>query len=343
MLTANGECGAVANTLFGSVGAQANFDPDVLRGWGKRLYNWEFSAGVQRQLVTGLSVDATYFRRWYGNFTIIDNRAVTASDFTQFSITTPIDSRLPGGGGQVISGLYDVNPNKFGQTDNITTFASNFGKQVQMFNGVAFTVNARMPHDILVQGGIDRGTITQDVCDIRSKVPESIVADPYSAPVVAAGTATSTLNLASPLSWHCKTERPQTQLKLLGSYTIPRVQVQVSSALQSIPGPELNAFYTATNAQIQPSLGRPLSGGVQNVSINLVAPGTLYGERLNQLDVRLARPVLLGRTKTTFQFDVYNALNVDAVTGVNTSYASWLRPQAVILGRFAKLGVQFDF
>ena len=343
VLTANGECGAVANTLFGSVGAQANFDPDVLRGWGKRLYNWEFSAGVQRQLVTGLSVDATYFRRWYGNFTIIDNRAVTASDFTQFSITTPIDSRLPGGGGQVISGLYDVNPNKFGQTDNITTFASNFGKQVQMFNGVAFTVNARMPHDILVQGGIDRGTITQDVCDIRSKVPESIVADPYSAPVVAAGTATSTLNLASPLSWHCKTERPQTQLKLLGSYTIPRVQVQVSSALQSIPGPELNAFYTATNAQIQPSLGRPLSGGVQNVSINLVAPGTLYGERLNQLDVRLARPVLLGRTKTTFQFDVYNALNVDAVTGVNTSYASWLRPQAVILGRFAKLGVQFDF
>jgi hypothetical protein len=82
---------------------------------------------------------------------------------------------------------------------------------------------------------------------------------------------------------------------------------------------------------------------VQNVSINLVSPGTLYGERLNQLDVRFARPVRVGRTKTTFQFDLYNALNVDAVTGVNTNYASWLRPQAVILGRFAKLGVQLDF
>jgi hypothetical protein len=105
----------------------------------------------------------------------------------------------------------------------------------------------------------------------------------------------------------------------------------------------LNSFYTATNAQVAPSLGRSLSGGVANVSVNLVAPGTSYGERLNQLDLRFARPVRLGRTKTTFQFDLYNALNVDVVTGVNTSYASWLRPQAVILGRFAKVGVQLDF
>jgi hypothetical protein len=79
------------------------------------------------------------------------------------------------------------------------------------------------------------------------------------------------------------------------------------------------------------------------VSINLISPGTMYGERLNQLDVRFARPVRFGRTKTTFQFDLYNALNVGAVTGINTNYATWLRPQAVILGRFAKLGVQFDF
>jgi hypothetical protein len=343
VLTANGECGAVANTLFGSAGAQANFDPDVLQGWGKRLYNWEFSAGVQRQVLSGLSVDATYFRRWYGNFTIVDNRAVTAADFTQFSITAPVDSRLPDGGGNVISGLYDVNPSKFGQIDNITTFSKNFGKQVQMWNGVALTVSARMAHGIIVQGGLDRGTITQDVCDIRAKVPEYTVADPYSTPVVAAGTSTSTLNLASPTAWHCHTERPQTQVKLLGSYTVPKIELQVSSTLQSIPGPEIAAFFTATNALIAPSLNRPLSGGAANVSVNLVAPGTMYGERLNQLDIRFARPVRTGRAKTTFQLDLYNALNVDAVTGVNTAYATWLRPQAVILGRFAKLGVQFDF
>jgi hypothetical protein len=343
VLTANGECGAVANALFGSAGAQANFDPDVLQGWGKRLYNWEFTAGVQREIMTGLSVDASYFRRWYGNFTVVDNRAVTSADFTQFSITAPLDLRLPKGGGNVISGLYDVNPSKFGQTDNITTFAKNFGKEVQMFNGLALTVNARMAHGIIVQGGIDMGTITQDVCDVRAKVPEYTVADPYSAPVNVAGTNASPILLASPTAWYCHTERPQTQVKLLGSYTVPKIELQVSATLQSLPGPEIAANFTATNALIAPSLGRPLSGNAANVSVNLVEPGTMYGERLNQLDIRLARPVRFGRSKTTFQFDLYNALNVDAVTGVNSAYASWLRPQAVILGRFAKLGLQLDF
>src|SRR5205814_4527050 len=103
VLTANGECGAVANTLFGSAGAQANFDPDVLRGWGKRLYNWEFFAGVQRQPLTGLSVDAISFLRWYGNFTIIDNRSVTASDFTEFNLNNTTQPGPPVGRGLVTS------------------------------------------------------------------------------------------------------------------------------------------------------------------------------------------------------------------------------------------------
>ena len=343
VLTANGECGAVANALFGSATAEANLDPDILEGWGKRLYNWEFTAGVQREIIQGLSADFSYYRRWYGNFVLVDNRAVTAADFTQFSILAPVDPLLPDGGGYTISGLYDVNPAKFGQTDNITTFSSNFGEQVQMFNGVAFTVSARMPGGIVVQGGVDTGTITQDVCDIRTQVPEWTLADPYSSPVTGAGITTSPTQLAGPTTWHCHTERPTTQLKLLGSYIIPKIDLQISAAFQSIPGPEVTANYTATNAIVAPSLGRPLSGNAANVTVNLVPPGEMYGERLNQLDLRFARPVRFGRTKTTFQLDLYNALNVDTVTGVNTNYSTWQRPQAVILGRFAKLGLQLDF
>lgn len=343
VLTADGECGAVANPRFGSAAAEANLDPDILEGWGKRIHNWEFTAGVQREIMTGLSADFTYFRRAYGNLIITDNRAVTADDFTQFSITAPSDPRLPNGGGYVISGLYDVNPAKFGQTDNITTFAKNFGDQVQMFNGIALTVSARMPQGIIVQGGLDTGTITQDVCDIRAKVPEFTAADPYSAPVTAAGTTTSPILLAGPTAWHCHTERRLTQVKLVGSYTVPKVELQISTAFQSIPGPEIAAHVTATNAIIAPSLGRNLSGNAANVSVNLIEPGTMYGERLNQLDIRFARAVRIGRSKATAQLDLYNALNVDTITGVNSAYASWLRPQAVILARFAKIGMQVDF
>src|SRR5206468_2064050 len=100
--------------------------------WGKRQYNWEFSTGVQQQLAPRVSLDVALFRRWYGNLVVTDNRAVAASDFTTFSLPVPTsDSRLPNAGG-VVTGLYDLNPAKFGvPADNYLTFASNFGGRSQ--------------------------------------------------------------------------------------------------------------------------------------------------------------------------------------------------------------------
>jgi hypothetical protein len=103
----------------------------LLRGWDKRLANWEFSAGVQRELFARTSIDAAYFRRTYENFSITDNRAVSASDFDRFGITVPVDPRLPNGGGYTVSGLYDLKPSSFGRpADNFVTLASKYGKQL---------------------------------------------------------------------------------------------------------------------------------------------------------------------------------------------------------------------
>ena len=61
---------------------------------------------------------AGYFRTWYGNITVTDNRAVGSNDFTPYCIAVPVDARLPGGGGNELCGLYDINPDTFGLTDN---------------------------------------------------------------------------------------------------------------------------------------------------------------------------------------------------------------------------------
>jgi hypothetical protein len=319
-LNLNGECGAVANRNFGAVTPDVNFDEDLLTGWGKRDYNWEFSGSIQREIVPRLSADFSYFRRLYGNFSVIDNLALEAADFTPFTVTAPSDARLPGGGAHVIPGLYDVVPAKFGLSNNFTTFSDNYGKQINHWDGIALAVNARLQNGVVVQGGVDTGKTTRDTCEIRAKLPETALVNPY-----------------------CHTEQPQTQFKLLGLYVIPKIGVQVSSTFQSVPGPEIAANFTATSASIAPSLGRPLSGNTANVSVNLVEPGTMYGERLNQLDLRFGKTLDFGGKRARFSLDIYNALNVDTVLTLNNAFATWQRPQSVMLARFAKLGVQLDF
>jgi hypothetical protein len=122
--TANGECGAMSNSDFGSTRPGNSYDPDTLTGWNKREFNWQLSAGLQHELLSGVSLDVGYYRTWYGNFIVIDNRALAPADFDRFSITAPSDPGLGGGGGYRCCGLYYVKPGRFCVPGvNLITFA----------------------------------------------------------------------------------------------------------------------------------------------------------------------------------------------------------------------------
>ncbi len=291
---ANGECLALNNPNFGTVVRGSTFDPELTRGWGKRNYNWEFSAGVQQRLLPRTSIDVGYFRRWYGNFVVVDNRALAAGDFDTFSITAPVDPRLPGGGGYVVGPLYNVVPGKFTvPADNFVTLSDNYGKQIQHWNGVDVNVNARIG-PALVQGGTSTGRTSTDNCEVVAKVPEvSLLGAPY---------------CHQDTNW-------LTQVKLLASYQVPVVDLQVSGTFQSVPGVAISGNYNAPFAVYGPSLGRVVSGGNANstVQVNLVAPGTEYGDRIQQLDLRIGKLLSIGRTRSTVNVDVYNAFNANPV------------------------------
>ena len=91
---------------------------------------------------------------------------MAASDYTPFSLTAPLDPRLPGGGGYVVSGLYDVVPTKFGQINNLSTYASNYGTISQMYNGVDVNVAARLRNGVQVQAGLSTGARVTDYCSV---------------------------------------------------------------------------------------------------------------------------------------------------------------------------------
>ena len=111
-------CGVMSNTSFGTNVLTNNFDPSILRGWGVRPSDWSLAATIQHQLGARSSLDVTYSRRWFHGFSATDNLLLQPADLTPFSLVAPADSRLPGGGGYVVSGLYDVVPEKAGQVDN---------------------------------------------------------------------------------------------------------------------------------------------------------------------------------------------------------------------------------
>jgi hypothetical protein len=337
----NGECAAVAQGNFGTTAPGSVYDPALLKGWGVRPYNYEFSASVQREIVPRVSVDVGYFRRIFGNFTVTDNLAVAPSDFDSFSIPAPVDSRLPGGGGYTVNGLFDLKPTSFGRAQqNYITLSDNYGKQIQHWNGVDVNVNARLHAGLTLIGGVSTGKTVVDNCAIVQQIPESLNGTANSNPTSFPVTFTGTWASAS----DCHQESPfLTQVKGQAVYQIPRIDVQLSGAYASTPGPVIGANFVATNAVVQPSLGRVLSGGAPNLTVNVVSPGVLYGERVHDVDFSVGKIFRVNGSRLNVRADFYNLLNKDTVVSVNNSFASWQKPVDLVPARFAKITATFDF
>jgi hypothetical protein len=333
---ANGECGAMSNGDFGSTRPGVAYDPDTLSGWGKRFYNWQFATSVQHELMPRVAMEAGFYRTWFGNFVVTDDRAISAADFDTFSMTVPSDQRLPGGGGYAVSGLYDLKPAVFGRAaDNFITYADKYGKQINHVNGFDLTFNVRPRTGLLFQGGPNWERRTLDNCEVVAKLPERLLD---------ADVLTDSNSGAYLAASHCHQQSPfRTQLKFLAIYTMPRIDVQFSASVQSLPGPQIWANFTAANAVVAPSLGRNLSGGASNLVVNIIEPGTMYGDRLNQMDLRFGKILRFGRARVSASLDLYNALNANPVVSFSRAYGNWQQPQEILTHRFAKIVLQTSF
>ena len=311
-------CGLLGNQSFGQVTNPTQiYDPDLLKGWGVRADDWQFGASVQQELLPRVSMEIGYIRRWYRNFEVTDNLLVGPADYDTYRITAPSDPRLPNGGGYEIADLWDISPAKFGQTRQFVTRASNFGERTEYWHGVDVNVRARL-RDLTLQGGTSTGRQVSDECDV--------IVD-------------------NPSRRNCRVTLPfQTQIKGLASYIVPKLDIRVSGTLQSQPGSEIAANLVVPSAVVAQTLGRPLSGGAANVTINLLNPGEMYRDRINEFDLRIGRIFRFGRARADVGVDVFNVLNSSVVQNSTSTYgAAWLRPSLVMPARFAKVGVQLDF
>ena len=356
---ANGECGPMSDANFGGLSPTTHWSDDVLRGWGVRNSNWDFGSEIQRELGTGVSLTAGYYRNWYGNFTATDNLLRGPADFGSYCVTAPRNPNLPDGGGYQVCGLSDVSVAKFTQVDNLVTQSSHYGKQRQVNNFVNIGINTRLRSGAQFGGGVDTGRTMTDNCFVIDAPGIAAAA------LTSAQTATtvSGVSTASPTTAQTATTingnaichvvtpfRGQTQLKLNGAIPLP-YDFMVSGIYQDISGPNIVAAYPASNAEIARSLGRDLGacGGrtpcTATATVPLVMPGTMYDHRIRRLDVRLTKQLrLTQRLRMQGNVDIYNVFNGSGAVQVNNAFGpQWRQPTEVQDPRILQFSAQLNF
>ena len=115
---------------------------------------------------------------------------------------------------------------------------------------------------------------------------------------------------------------------------MPKIDVLVSGTLRSDQGAALAANWNAPVALVSAALGRPAAVVGTTVPISLVAPGQVWGDRVNALDLRFAKILRFGRTRNTIGIDVFNVTNSSAILTYNQTFnpatttgsQAWLAP-----------------
>jgi hypothetical protein len=328
-------CGSLSgdSRLFGNplpVGTTIN--PAVLGGWGVRPYDWQVGFAVQQEVLPRVSVEVAYNRRWWGNFTVTDDRARTPDMYETWTIVAPQDSRLPNGGGYPIT-QYLVKPEFNGiPDDDYVTFESDYGKRINYWHGVEVTGNARTSWGLTFQGGTSTGREITDTCMLVGKID-------------------------SPNPRNCLSNPPfRTSFRGSASYTVPKVDVLVSTIVRLSPSPALSASFTIPNTVVRDQyLGHLPAGGTTNGNQTVTITDNehrMYAERSHrQMDMRFAKIFRIGGTRADLGIDLYNIFNVNTPTAYENDYdypfttngGNWLEPTGVVQPRFARFNLTVNF
>jgi len=307
----NGECGFFETSILLGQMLPLSYDPDLLSGFHVRPSDWSIGASIEHQVLWGASVEVGYSRRSFAGFTVTDNIIQPPANFGS-TVTAPTNPILPNGGGQRIGPLYSLLG--FPPPQRVVTASRTYGNQYQYSDSFDVVFNGRSVFGVTMQGGSSTSRTVRDSCEIRVAVPESAPFDPYC---------------------HASTGA-LTQFRGLAAYTVPAIDVQIGAVYQNKPGPQISAIAT-------------LPFGPLSTTVNVLEPGTVYGRRIDQLDLRVAKGFKFGRMRSFIGVDVYNALNSSDALTYSSSYTSMvsagriLVPTSIIQPRVLRFSADVSF
>jgi len=294
--------------------AQENeIGPTSNKNFGIRR-NQNFDPNIKRpyQLVADIGIQHQLFPG-FGLTVSYDYRRFYNTIWTQnLALNVPVDYTLvsvadPRGGGQTLP-VYNLAASKLGLIDELD---SNSSADTTWYKGVDVSVNYRA-RNLTLLGGTSTGRTLSSTCEVED--PNSLrFCDQslYNVPL-------------------------QTQFKLAGSYILP-YDIHVGARFQSQPGAEQAITYAVVRS-ILPSLTQT------SVSVRLNEPGSVYLDRVNQLDVTLSKSFRHSGVDIRPELSLFNLFNSNAVLAQTNAYGPALGNVTTILNaRLVRLGLTIKY
>jgi hypothetical protein len=293
------EIGPSNNNRFGLAPAR-HPDQDL-----KRPYDIEYTLGVTRQVLEGVSVTGAWYRRDTYDIETQTNTLVSFADYASFQVPNPLDAT------DMVT-IYNLNRAKQGLTDLVDTTGTDRSKSRVNYNGYEIAFAARLPRGATMFGGWSADKVVTVAC---------AVADPNS------------LRYCDQSQY----DMPfQSDFKFAGSQPLP-FGVRLGANFASYAGGPLAANW-AVPTNLFPG------GRTQSVTVNLQPPGSKYLSRWSQLDLSFHKLFNVQRMRIDGALDMFNALNSNVVLSENQNYGTSLgQPQAVLQGRLLRLSAQIKF
>jgi hypothetical protein len=369
------QCGRTEQGIPAAVQAYcAAYGDSLLDGWGKRQGEWQLGIGIQHEILPRLSGEVTYNRRKYVNLVSTDEIGVGCDRFNGamgvrecqdamlayrnpsydfYTVIAPTDPRLPNGGGYRILGL---NTDGLNQPVGAPAAQTINEDLAYYWHGVDTNFVWNGPGGLRINGGTSTNRASRDTCVAMFDDPQVRGRDGHE---FEAG---------------CRTQVPwQTRVSGSASYTIPWVDVLVSTVFQSFPGAEITASVTYDKAELiwSPESafrattpcafafnGTGCLGATRNTTtanVQLLLENEVFGERTTLFDLKLAKILRFADTRATIGVDIYNVFNSDAINSYNMTYTrdnpltpavevnNWMNPMGLVAPRFARVSLQFSF
>jgi len=317
------EIGPTSSTTFG-----VRSDRNPIDGI-RRVYNWEYTLGLQHQLLPRTSMNLVYYRRSFGDLELLDRTLVGRTDYTAFQVPMPSFANDPTLAGVLDSNeiltIYNLSPAKR-SVYNSAQVDRNSTTDRAVYNGIELSFSSRLRNGSVVFGGWTAEKNVSAFCESDDDPNGILTADLYIGENVSAGGRFCDQSAFAVPFRH--------EFKMAGNYPLP-YGVELGAILQSYPGAQRIITW-------QPAAALFPGGRTNAETIMLTRPGALYQPRWTQLDLNVKKNFRLGKRVVSGQIDVFNALNSNAVWTTNDVIGASLgQVQSIQPGRMPRVALQY--